>query len=124
MIITTKVVSSNPAQAGCARYNIMLITFVSDLRQVGGFLQFPPPKKKLPPRYSRNIVESDVKRHKSKANPLFGGIVSRSGETRLYYIISDTDLVDVKTYSETITHKFLKDVIYHIKLYRIKYNLF
>ena len=35
--ITTNVVSSNPAQAMCIRYK-----FVSDLRQVGGFLRFPP----------------------------------------------------------------------------------
>ena len=34
--ITTKIVSSNPTY---------VITFVSDLRQVGGFLRFPPPLK-------------------------------------------------------------------------------
>jgi hypothetical protein len=45
--IITDVVSSNPAKARYARYNIM-IKFVSDLREVGGFLpilrvlQFPP----------------------------------------------------------------------------------
>ena len=41
--ITTNVVNSNPTQAKCTRYNIK---FVSDLRQVGGFLRvrwFPPP---------------------------------------------------------------------------------
>ena len=44
--ITTKVVRSNPAQARCTRYNIM---FVSDLRQVGGFLRevLLPPTIKL-----------------------------------------------------------------------------
>ena len=44
-----------------------VIKFVSDLRQVGGFfqvLQFPPPIK-LTPRYSWNIVESDVKHHQT-----------------------------------------------------------
>jgi hypothetical protein len=35
---------------------------VSDLRQVGGFLRFPPPIKL--PRYNWNIVESGVKQHK------------------------------------------------------------
>jgi hypothetical protein len=43
--ITTNVVSLNPSQVRCTRYNIM---FVSDLQQVGGFLQvirFPPPIK-------------------------------------------------------------------------------
>jgi hypothetical protein len=47
--ITTNVVSLNPAQAGCTHYNIIhVIKFVSDLRQVSGFLQehrFPPPIK-------------------------------------------------------------------------------
>jgi hypothetical protein len=38
--------------------NINVIKFVSDLRQVCGFLQ--------PPRYNWNIVESDIKHH----NPL------------------------------------------------------
>jgi hypothetical protein len=46
---TTNVVSLNPAQARCARYNIMwFVTFVIDLWQIGGFLQvlwFPPPIK-------------------------------------------------------------------------------
>ena len=43
--ITTKVVSSNPAQARCTPYNTK---FISDLRQVDGFLLvfgFPPPIK-------------------------------------------------------------------------------
>jgi hypothetical protein len=35
--ITTKIVSSNPSQVGCTRYNIMWLSFVSDLWQVGGF---------------------------------------------------------------------------------------
>jgi hypothetical protein len=37
--IITKVVSSIPAQA----IQHYLMKFVSDLRQVGGFLRFPPP---------------------------------------------------------------------------------
>ena len=44
------------------------IHFVSDLRQVGDFLQvcqFPPPIK-LMSRYYRNIVESGIKHHKPK----------------------------------------------------------
>ena len=41
-----------------------VITFVSDLRHVGGLLRFPPPMK-LTPRYNWNIVESGVKYHKS-----------------------------------------------------------
>ena len=46
--ITTKVVSSNPVH--CEVYSIQhyVIKFVSDLRQLGGFLrvlQFPPPIK-------------------------------------------------------------------------------
>ena len=43
-----------------------MIKFVSDLRQVIGFLRvllFPPPINWLP-RYNWNIVESDIKHHK------------------------------------------------------------
>jgi hypothetical protein len=46
-----------------AQYHV--IKFVSDLRQVGGFLrvlQFPPPIN-WPPQHNRNIVESGVKHH-------------------------------------------------------------
>jgi hypothetical protein len=45
-----------------------VIKFVSDFRQVGGFLwvlQFPPPIK-LTTTYNRNIVESGVKHIKTK----------------------------------------------------------
>jgi hypothetical protein len=42
--IATEVVSSNPAHGEV--YSIhYVIKFVSDLRQVSGFLQFPPPIK-------------------------------------------------------------------------------
>ena len=42
----TNVMSSNPVPEG-AMYSIQhyVIQFVSDLRQVGGFLRFPLPKK-------------------------------------------------------------------------------
>jgi hypothetical protein len=44
----SKVVSSNPAQARCTRYNIMWYKFDNELRQFGGYLRvlrFPPPIK-------------------------------------------------------------------------------
>ena len=50
---------------------ISVIKFVSDMRQVGGFLRvlwFPPPIN-WPPQYNWNIVESGIKHHKTK--PLF-----------------------------------------------------
>ena len=46
--ITTIVVSSNPAHGGMYSIQHYVIKFVSDLRQVGGFLRFlrfPPPMK-------------------------------------------------------------------------------
>ena len=49
-----------------------MVKFVSDLRQVGGFLwvlRFPPPIK-LTATINRNIVESGVKHHKTKPNHL------------------------------------------------------
>ena len=45
---TTKVVNSNPAHGELCSIQHYLIKFVSDLRQVGGFLHtlwFPPPIK-------------------------------------------------------------------------------
>ena len=48
----------------------LVIKFVIDLRQVGGFLwalQFPPPIKLTATIY-RNIVESGIKHH--KPNPI------------------------------------------------------
>ena len=48
VLITTKVVSSNPTHDEVISIQLYVIKFVSDLRQVGGFLrvlQFPPPIK-------------------------------------------------------------------------------
>ena len=41
--ITTKVVSSNPIHGKVYSIQHYVIKFVSDLRQVGGFLRFLPP---------------------------------------------------------------------------------
>jgi hypothetical protein len=40
-----KVVSSNPANGEVYSIQHYVIKFVSDLRQIGGFLRFPPPIK-------------------------------------------------------------------------------
>ena len=42
---TTKVASSNPIHVEVYSIQHYVIKIVSDLRQVGGFLQFPPPIK-------------------------------------------------------------------------------
>ena len=63
--ITTKVVNSNPVHGELYLIQHYVIKFVSDLRQVGGFLRvlrFPPPIKL---NVHWNIVESDVKLHNS-----------------------------------------------------------
>jgi hypothetical protein len=52
---TTKVVSSNPVHGEVYLIQHYVIKFVSDLQQVGGFLNC-------------NIVESGVKHHKPKPN--------------------------------------------------------
>ena len=57
--ITTKVVSSNPAQGEVYSVQHSVIKTVSDLRHVGGFLRillFPQPIKLS--RYNCNVVES------------------------------------------------------------------
>jgi hypothetical protein len=61
MSITTDVVNSN----------LDVIKFVSDVRQVGGFLRvlrFPAPIKL--PRYNWNIIESGVKHQNQPTNNL------------------------------------------------------
>ena len=45
MPITITVVSSNPANGEVYSIQHYVIKFVSDLRQVGGFLRFPSPIK-------------------------------------------------------------------------------
>ena len=40
--ITTKIVSSNPVHGEVYSIQYYVMKFVSDLRQVGGFLRFPP----------------------------------------------------------------------------------
>ena len=55
-LITTNVVSSSPVHGEVYSIHHYMIKFVSDLRQVGGFLRvlwFPPPIK-LTPRYNWN----------------------------------------------------------------------
>jgi hypothetical protein len=60
-------VSSNPVHDEVYSIQHYVIKFVSDLRQVGGFLwvlRFPPPTRLTATIYNRNIVESGVKHHK------------------------------------------------------------
>jgi hypothetical protein len=42
-----------------------VIKFVSDLRQVGGFLRVPPPIFNKTDRYNWNVVESGIKHHQT-----------------------------------------------------------
>ena len=61
--ITTNVLNSNPAHVEVYLIQRYVIKFVSDLRQVGGFLRvlrFPPPIKLTSTIY---IVDSGVKHH-------------------------------------------------------------
>ena len=58
--ITTNVVSSNLVHGKVYLIQYYVIKFVSDLRQVGGFLH----QLNWPPQYNWNIVESGVKNHK------------------------------------------------------------
>ena len=45
VLITTKVVSSYPVQGEVNSMQHYVIKFIFDLRQIGGFLRFPPPIK-------------------------------------------------------------------------------
>ena len=67
--ITIDVVSLNLDQGEVQHY---VIKFVSDLRQVGGFLQilqFPPPIK-LTARYNWKIIESGIKHHQANLDTI------------------------------------------------------
>ena len=67
--IITKVVSSNPSHGVVYSIQYYVITFVSDLRQVGCIFlvfRFTPPIK-LTPRYNRKIVQSGVKYHNTNS---------------------------------------------------------
>ena len=44
-LYATNIVGSNPAHGEMYSIQYYVIKFVSDLRQVGGFLRFPPPIK-------------------------------------------------------------------------------
>jgi hypothetical protein len=65
--ITTDVASSNSTQVRCIGYNIYVIKFVSDLRQVSGFLQvfrfFPPKKLTATTDITEILLKVDVKHH-------------------------------------------------------------
>ena len=65
--ITTKAVSSNPADGEVYSIQHYVMKFVSDSRHIGGFLRvfrFPSPIK-LTPRYNWNTVESGDKNDNS-----------------------------------------------------------
>jgi hypothetical protein len=67
VIITSRIVSSNPVHGEVYSIQHYVIKFVSDLRQFGGVLlvlRFPASIKKWSPRYNWNIFESGVKHHK------------------------------------------------------------
>ena len=85
--ITTDV-SSNPSHGDVLSIQHYVLKFVSDLRQVGGFLRvrrFPPPIK-LTSRYYWNIVESGVKHHKPPTtNNFWCKNGNKSTEAASYY---------------------------------------
>jgi hypothetical protein len=61
--IATTVVSSNIVHGEVFSIQHVVIKFVSDLWQVGGFLWFPPSMKRIA-TYNWNMVESGVKHYK------------------------------------------------------------
>jgi hypothetical protein len=66
--ITTEIVGSNPVHVEEYSIQHYVIKFVSDLRQIDGFLRIPPPIK-LMQRYNWNIVEKGIKHHKQNQSP-------------------------------------------------------
>ena len=70
--IITEVICSNPVHGEVYSIQHYVIKFVSDLWQDGGFLQGTRwfSTNKTLPRYNWNIVESGLKHHKPKPNPI------------------------------------------------------
>ena len=93
--IITKVVSSKPIHGELYSIKHYLIKFISDLRQVGGFLRvlWLLHQYNWPPRYNWNIVESGVKHHKPeiKQTRLYG--IFHSILLRCSYIWSKYKLI-------------------------------
>ena len=61
------IVSSNPAHGEVYAIQHYVIKFLSDMRQVGGFLRVLH-QLNWPPRYNWNIVEDGVKHHNPNPN--------------------------------------------------------
>jgi hypothetical protein len=86
--ITTKVVSLNPIHGEVYLIHYV-IKFVSDLRQVGGFLRV---NFGFLHQYNWNIVESSVKHHKPKTLKLFSTLQKKQ------YTSLFTDVVQHREY--------------------------
>jgi hypothetical protein len=120
--IVTKVVSSNPVHDEVYSIQHCVIKFVSDLRQVSGFvrvLRFPPPIK-LTDTISWNIVESGVKHHISLSLSLsniwfrkFPIIMTSSWELR-----PNAGQIEVKTG----IHVTVFAILWRLDLYSARYT--
>jgi hypothetical protein len=77
--ITTKAMSSKSVHGEVYSMQHYVITFVSDLRRVGGYLRV----LRFPPRYNWNIVESGAKHHKPNRQVQFS---PRSTPTFLFTV--------------------------------------
>jgi hypothetical protein len=64
VFIITKVVSLDPAHGEmCSLQHYVKTKFVSDLRQIGGFLrvfQFPPPIKLTATKQHNHVINKDI----------------------------------------------------------------
>ena len=119
MAITTKVVITNPVHGEVYSIQIYVIKFLSDLRQVGGFLRilrFPSPIK-LTTTNNRNIVESGVQHHKptKPTNQKRVGTLypkQRANITRLYQSPYFSSVRNNRCPGFSIPHLFLYTSIY------------
>ena len=138
--ITTIVVSLNPAQARCTRYNILWWSFPTTCdRSVVFQSTLVSSTNKTQPRYNWNIVESGVKHHtlslskiKFSPNPKnvcverMEGVNGISGWSRVLYVYRFTFIVELNWFIYIICiNKNLGNVIeYRNKHYQLYIFIF
>ena len=119
----TKVVSLNPVHEVVYLIQHYVIKFVSDLRQVCGFLcvlRFPPTIK--PPQYNLNIVESGVKHHIPSHHYIYSCIYSLNRKKGLVSVSTFISYCYWCTFLNTFQE--IWNILSHLKILNLLHIIF